>query len=95
MSPDPPRIVTNYYIPPQKKILVVPLFIVNFFYFCSTTYQQMSGTNLVDEDSGDWQGNWLDWLIDKFIHKLQNSAARIITGRTYDVSSDDILKELN
>ena len=29
------------------------------------------------------------------LQKLQNRAARIITGRTYDVSSDDVLKELN
>ena len=35
----------------------------------------------------------LGTIIDE--QKLQNRAARIITGRTYDVSSDDVLKELN
>ena len=39
-------------------------------------------------------GNCCEYLTDK-LQKLQNRAARIITGRTYDVSSDDVLKELN
>ena len=38
--------------------------------------------------------NCCEYLTDK-LQKLQNRAARIITGRTYDVSSDDVLKELN
>ena len=38
--------------------------------------------------------NCCEYLTDK-LQKLQHRAARIITGRTYDVSSDDVLKELN
>ena len=38
--------------------------------------------------------NFCKYLTNK-LQKLQNRAARIITGRTYDVSSDDVLKELN
>ena len=38
--------------------------------------------------------NCCEYLTDK-LQKLQNRAARIITGRTYDVRSDDVLKELN
>ena len=38
--------------------------------------------------------NCCEYLTDK-LQKLQNRAARIITGKTYDVSSDDVLKELN
>ena len=38
--------------------------------------------------------NCCEYLTDK-LQKFQNRAARIITGRTYDVSSDDVLKELN
>ena len=37
--------------------------------------------------------NCCENLTDK-LQKLQNRAARTITGRTYDVSSDDVLKEL-
>ena len=39
-------------------------------------------------------GNCCEYLIDK-LQKLQNRAARIITGSTYDVSSENVLKELN
>ena len=38
--------------------------------------------------------NCCESLTDK-LQKLQNRAARTITGRTYVVSSDDVLKELN
>ena len=38
--------------------------------------------------------NCCEYLTDK-LQKLQNRASKIITGRTYDVSSDDVLKELN
>ena len=38
--------------------------------------------------------NCCEYLTNK-LQKLQNRAARIITGRTYDASSDDVLKELN
>ena len=38
--------------------------------------------------------NCCEHLTDK-LQKLQNRATRIITGRTYDVNSDDVLKELN
>ena len=38
--------------------------------------------------------NCCEYLTGK-LQKLQNRAVRIITGRTYDVNSDDVLKELN
>ena len=37
--------------------------------------------------------NCCEYMTDK-LQKLQNRAARIITGRTYDVSSDDVLGTL-
>ena len=37
--------------------------------------------------------NCCEYLTDK-LQKLQNRDARIITGRTYDVSSDDVLGTL-
>ena len=40
-----------------------------------------------------WE-NCCEYLTDK-LQKLQNRAARITTGRAYDVSSDDVQKELN
>ncbi len=38
--------------------------------------------------------NCSDYQLDK-LQKLQNRAARVITGRTYEVSSKDVLNELN
>jgi hypothetical protein len=38
--------------------------------------------------------NCSDYLIDK-LQKLQNRAARVITGRTYETRSCDVLKELH
>ena len=35
-----------------------------------------------------------DYLINR-LQKLQNRAAQIITGKTYEVSSEDVLKELD
>ncbi len=38
--------------------------------------------------------NCCDYLKNR-LQKLQNRAARIITGKTYEVSSEDVLKELD
>ena len=38
--------------------------------------------------------NCSDYLLNK-LQKLQNRAARVITGRTYETRSKDVLKELN
>ena len=38
--------------------------------------------------------NCSDYLLDK-VQKMQDRPARIVTGRPYEVRSDDVLKELN
>jgi hypothetical protein len=59
-------------------------FIKNIQCYCAVTFDYCS---LV------WD-NCSDYLLNK-LQKLQNRAARVITGRTYETRSKDVLKELN